>query len=182
MIIKPLKQKSCKICKVKFTPARPLQFVCTPECGYVYARKAREKHNRKEYREAKEKLKSKADWLREAQTVFNQYIRLRDEKEPCISCGRFHEGQYHAGHYLTTGAHPELRFNELNVHKQCAPCNNFLSGNIIKYRQNLINKIGLQQVLFLEGPHEPLKLTIDEIKDIKSLYRQKIKEFNEAQT
>ena len=182
MTTKQPKNKVCKICREKFIPTRPLQSVCGFDCAIATAKKTREVKERKEYREAKVKLKSRADWLKEAQAIFNQYIRLRDEKEPCISCGRFHEGQYHAGHYLTTGAHPELRFNELNVHKQCAPCNNFLSGNIIKYRQNLINKIGLQQVLFLEGPHEPLKLTIDEIKDIKSLYRQKIKEFNEAQT
>ena len=182
MTTKQPRPKTCKICREKFTPIRPLQSVCGFDCAIATAKKTREVKERKEHREAKVKLKSRADWLKEAQAIFNQYIRLRDEKEPCISCGRFHEGQYHAGHYLTTGAHPELRFNELNVHKQCAPCNNFLSGNIIKYRQNLINKIGLQQVLFLEGPHEPLKLTIDEIKDIKSLYRQKIKEFNEAQT
>jgi len=181
MTIKQPKDKTCKICREKFTPIRPLQSVCGFDCAIATAKKTREVKERKEHREAKLKLKSRADWLKEAQAIFNQYIRLRDEKESCISCGRFHEGQYHAGHYRTVGANPELRFNELNVHKQCSACNNYLSGNIIKYRQNLINKIGLQLVTWLEGPHEPAKLTIDDIKDIKALYKQKIKELNETQ-
>jgi len=177
------KDKTCKICREKFIPIRPLQSVCGFDCAIATAKKTREVKERKEHREAKLKLKSRADWLKEAQAIFNQYIRLRDEKEPCISCGTTADVQYAAGHYLTTGAHPELRFNELNVHKQCnSYCNNHLSGNIVKYRQNLINKIGLQQVLWLEGPHEPAKLTIDDIKDIKALYKQNIKELNETQT
>ena len=180
MTIKESKPKKCKVCKEAFTPTRPLQSVCGFKCAIAVAKKTREVKEKKEYRETKEKLKSRSEWIKEAQVIFNQYIRLRDEKEPCISCGRFHEGQYHAGHYLTTGAHPELRFNELNVHKQCAPCNNHLSGNIIKYRQNLITKIGMQEVSWLEGKHEPLKLTINDAKEIKSIYRKKIKELNEA--
>jgi hypothetical protein len=114
--------------------------------------------------------------LREAQTVINQYIRLRDDKEPCISCQRHHTGQYHAGHYLAVGSHPELRFNELNNNKQCSVCNNNLSGNQIEYRKHLIIKIGLDQVEWLEGPHQPRKYTIEEIKAIKDLYKLKLKE------
>lgn len=177
-MITNLKPKKCKVCKEKFTPVRPLQSVCGFECAVKQATRSRENKEMKEYREAKAKSKTRTQWLRETQIMVNKYIRLRDKDLPCISCGRHHEGQYHAGHYLTTGAHPELRFNELNIHKQCAPCNNHLSGNIVKYRQNLINKIGLQQVLWLEGPHEPLKLTIDEIQALKESYKKKIKELN----
>jgi len=65
---------------------------------------------RKLHQARKEKVKTKGQHLRDAQSEFNKYIRLRDAKEPCISCGRFHTGQYHAGHYLTVGAKPELRF------------------------------------------------------------------------
>ena len=121
-------------------------------------------------------LKSRGDWLREAQAVFNKYIRLRDAELPCVSCGRFHEGQWHAGHYLSVGAHPELRFNELQVWKQCMPCNAHLSGNQVNYRIELINRIGLDKVEWLEGKHEPLKLTIDEIKVLIAEYKLKIKQ------
>ena len=175
MITKPIKDKTCKICKVKFTPTRPLQSVCSPNCAYTHAKAVRVKTERKETREAKVRLKSKSEWLKEAQTVFNQYIRLRDKDLPCISCQRFHTGQYHAGHYLTTGAHPELRFDEINVHKQCSACNNYLSGNIVEYRINLINKIGIDAVNYLESKHQPKHYTIEDIKTLKAIYREKVK-------
>ena len=175
MITKPIKDKTCKICKVKFTPTRPLQSVCSPNCAYTHAKAVRVKTERKETREAKVRLKSKSEWLKEAQTVFNQYIRLRDKDLPCISCQRFHTGQYHAGHYLTTGAHPELRFDEVNVHKQCSACNNYLSGNIVEYRINLINKIGIDAVNYLESKHQPKHYTIEDIKTLKAIYREKVK-------
>ena len=169
------KDKTCKICREKFTPTRPLQSVCGFDCAIATAKKTREVKERKEHREAKLKLKSRADWLKEAQAIFNQFIRLRDKDEPCISCQRHHAGQYHCGHFLTVGAHPELRFSELNCSKQCAPCNNHLSGNIVKYRMNLINKIGLDQVELLESSNIPAKYTIDDAKAIKALYKLKIK-------
>jgi len=174
-MIKPIKTKLCRVCRVKYTPSRPLQSVCSFECSCTHAKAVRVKTERKETREAKVKLKTKAEWLKEAQAIFNQYIRLRDKDEPCISCQRFHTGQYHAGHYKTTGSHPELRFNEFNVHKQCAPCNNHLSGNIINYRLNLVKKIGLDEVEWLESNHTANKYTIDDIKALKVLYKQKIK-------
>jgi len=175
MITKPIKDKTCKICKVKFTPTRPLQSVCSPNCAYTHAKVVRVKTERKETREAKVRLKSKSEWLKEAQTVFNQFIRLRDKDLPCISCQRFHTGQYHAGHYLTTGAHPELRFDEINVHKQCSACNNYLSGNIVEYRINLIIKIGLDAVNYLESKHQPKHYTIEDIKTLKAIYKEKVK-------
>jgi hypothetical protein len=155
---------------------------CSFECAVKQARKLQEaKHKRqqaefkRETKRRKDKLKSRAEWLKDAQAVFNKFIRLRDEKDACISCGRHHQGQYHAGHYLTVGACPELRFNELNVHKQCAPCNNHLSGNLVNYRIRLIDKIGLDKVEWLEGQHDPLKITIPEIKDLIAEYKAKIK-------
>ena len=175
MITKPIKKKLCKVCKELYQPIRPLQSVCSPNCAWDHARTVRVKAERKETKELKVKLKTKAEWLKEAQAIFNQYIRLRDKDAPCISCQRFHTGQYHAGHYKTTGSHPELRFNEFNVHKQCAPCNNHLSGNIINYRLNLVKKIGLDEVEWLESNHTANKYTIDDIKALKVLYKQKIK-------
>jgi hypothetical protein len=175
MITKPIKDKTCKICKVKFTPTRPLQSVCSPNCAYTHAKAVRVKTERKETREAKVRLKSKSEWLKEAQTVFNQFIRLRDKDLPCISCQRFHTGQYHSGHYRSCGAHPELRFDEINVHKQCSACNNYLSGNIVEYRINLISKIGIDAVNYLESKHEPKHYTIEDIKTLKAIYKEKVK-------
>lgn len=170
------KPKKCKICKNTFEPVRFAQNVCGIPCAIEHSNALKAKKEKKEYREAKAKLKPRADYLKEAQAVFNKYIRMRDEKEPCISCQRKHTGQYHAGHFRTVGACPELRFNEYNCHKQCSVCNNYLSGNLIEYRRGLVAKIGITLVEWLEGPHEAKKYTIEEIQAIKKEYQQKIKE------
>ena len=120
--------------------------------------------------------------IKAAQKAFNDFIRFRDDELPCISCGRFHAGQYHAGHYRTTGAHPELRFEESNCHKQCSACNNYLSGNITEYRIHLIRKVGLSKVGWLEGPHEPKKYTCADLKEIELYYKAKLKELLNSDT
>ena len=169
------KAKTCEVCERVFVPDRMGQLVCRPACAMARVRNAK-KAERESVRARKEAIKSKADWAREAQTAFNAWIRARDEGLPCISCGRHHQGQWHAGHYLSTGARPELRYTESNVHRQCAPCNTHLSGNAVLYRIGLINRIGSDAVEWLEGPHELPKLTADDYRAIRDTYRQKLKE------
>ena len=172
---KSLKQKKCKECGNVYTPERSLQSVCSPGCAIARARKTREKQVKREIRDAKEKGKTRREWIKYAQTVFNTWVRERDYGEPCISCQRHHSGQYHAGHYRTTKAAPELRFEPLNVHKQCSVCNNHLSGNLIEYRINLIKKIGIESVEWLEGKHEPKHYSIDDLKELIEEYKLKTK-------
>jgi len=131
---------------------------------------------KKDIKARKQAIKSLGELHKEAQPEFNRYIRLRDRGQPCISCQRHHTGQIHAGHYRSVGAAAELRYDESNVHAQCAPCNNHLSGNAIDYRINLIKKIGLSKVEELEGPHDPAKYTREDIMAIKGKYKIKHKE------
>ena len=79
-----------------------------------------------------------------AETHFNRFIRERDMDDPCISCGSYSLKQ--AGHFYSGGNFPSLKFNEKNVHGQCVKCNYYLSGNLLEYRKNLINKIGIDEV------------------------------------
>ena len=165
----------------------PIGRVCSNKCrddliaeGYAKNRQAAEKQVQKainkQHSKRKREFKDNDVKLRKktAQTAFNKYIRLRDEKEPCISCQRHHSGQYHAGHYKTTGAHSELRFNEDNCHKQCSVCNNHLSGNIEHYRPNLIEKIGRKAFDILEGPHSIKKYSPADYKEIELHYKEKL--------
>jgi len=170
--------KRCRTCKSKFEPFNSLQIVCGPVCALQYAQKekikaaeSRAKDQRKWVKEQKERLKSRGDHAREAQKEFNAFIRARDEHLPCISCESYTAGQYHAGHYRTVKAAPELRYDEANVHKQCAQCNNFDSGNLVEYRINLGKKIGTTEVDRLEGLTPPKHYTIDDLKEIKAKYR-----------
>ncbi|WP_458722426.1 recombination protein NinG [Pseudomonas brenneri] len=184
------RRKRCPECRVMFTPARGSQAVCGEiECAIAYgksekgqasAKKALADVGRRDIKVRKEKLKSRADHLKDTQIAFNAWVRARDADLPCISCGRHHDGQYHAGHYRTVGANPELRFEPLNVWKQCAPCNNHLSGNLINYRISLLQRIGEEKVTWLEGPHEAKKYTVEELKAMAADYRAKTKELKRA--
>jgi hypothetical protein len=181
----------CKICKKEFKPFQSTQQVCGWECAQKFAEQKRLKKERKEYREARERLKTTGDWIADVQAVFNRYIRLRDEALPCVSCGRTEVewtrgGRWDAGHFLSVGSHPELRFHEDNVHKQCKKCNGG-AGKYAKknysvsaaYEIELISRIGQKKVDRLKGMHEPAHYTIDDLKDLKKLYQKKYRELQD---
>lgn len=169
-----MRNKKCKICKETFTPQRPLQMVCGYKCSHEYAKLQKKKAWAKEKKIRKEKLMTRSEHLNLLQKVFNAYIRKRDEGKPCISCGTTAKVQYDAGHYRSVGAHPELRFNENNVHRQCRKCNSYWGGNLIEYRKRLLLLIGEDEVKKLErNDNPPLKLTTDEIKEQIKYYRKK---------
>ena len=179
--------KKCRVCRQPFEPRPPRALVCSEDCAGAFAvskrlkeerraEKASQALERKDTKARKEKLKSRSELAREAQQAFNQWVRLRDADKPCISCGRHHEGQYHAGHYLSVGARPELRYEPFNVWKQCSPCNTHLSGNAVLFRQALVREIGLERVEWLEGPHPAKKYTADELRAIKTEYAAKARE------
>lgn len=176
------KPRKCKVCRTEFTPRLPMATCCGSLCALSLARSKRARaakvaqvKERRADKIKKESQKTRSEWLKEAQTSFNAWVRARDEDLACISCGRHHTGQYQAGHYLSVGARPEMRYVENNCHKQCAPCNNHLSGNIVLYRPALIEKIGLAAVEELEGPHEKRKYTVDDLKAIKTHYAAETK-------
>jgi hypothetical protein len=185
MIAKQPRPKKCKnpACGISFPPQRLGQAVCSPKCGLAIkhvneekARKSLADIGRKEIRAAKERIKPKGQYMKEAQTAFNAWVRERDVALPCISCGRHHQGKYDAGHYRTVGSNPALRFEPLNCHRQCSPCNTHKSGDIVNYRIELVKRIGADRVDWLEGPHDPKRYTIEDLKNIKADYLAKTKE------
>ena len=186
-----IKPRKCRQCGCVYTPMSSMAKVCSVPCAIALtakekaAKQARAaKIERKSLREALEKAKTRGAHLKELQAAFNAFIRLRDAALPCISCGRpaTWRGQWDAGHYLSRGSSPATRFDPSNVAKQCDPCNVHLSGNLVLFRVNLIKRIGLAEVERLEGPHEPLKLTIPEIVELKAYYRAKVRELKKAST
>jgi hypothetical protein len=195
----PAKQprpKKCKnpACGISFPPQRLGQAVCSPKCGLAIkdvnqekARKSLAQIERREIKVRKEKLKSRAEHIREAQAAVNEFVRLRDAHLPCISCDSMpsdHDlitgSRWDAGHYRSVGACPELRFEPLNIHRQCVKCNRNLSGNAVEYRIRLVRRIGAEKVDWLEGPHSARKYTVDEIKIVKADYRALTRELKGA--
>jgi hypothetical protein len=169
-------------CGKMFTPARSMQQACSVPCAIALAEKQKaqkaaraNREERRSIRDALEKAKTRGAHLKELQAAFNQWIRLRDAGQPCIACGRYHQGQNHAGHYRSVGSCPELRFEPDNVHLTCQPCNVHLSGNLIQMRMGMIKKIGLARVEWIEGYHEPKKYTMQEIVEMKASYRAEVR-------
>lgn len=184
------KAKTCKnsACRVSFVPRRLGQAVCSPKCALATADVNREKARkslaqieRKEIKVRKEKLKSRGEHLADTQKAFNAWVRQRDIGLPCVSCGRHHNGQWQAGHFKSVGGHPALRYEPLNVWRQCAPCNTHKSGDLLNYRVELVRRIGLEKVGWLEGPHEPKKYTTDELKALTAHYRALTKELKKGE-
>lgn len=177
--------KKCRVCRETFTPRKALQFVCGIPCSVLHAkqkgekeRKALAKIERKAIREAKEKIKPRAAYMKEAQMVINRYVRLRDAHLGCVSCERpaTWRGQWHASHYRSRSAAPHLRFNLHNIHKACSICNNHLSGNIMGYRPELVRRIGEERVERLEANQGRAGFTIDYLKRLKLVFAKKCRQ------
>lgn len=202
-----IKPKKCRVCRRPFVPARPLQACCQYSCAITYSRGSGDRQSAAtkrvkaaEKRERREALKTRKDWLREAQAAFNAMIRERDYFRPCISCGARimtmqHGGVWDCGHFRSVGAAPELRFEPMNAHKQCKTCN----GGVMRrgrnvfvpphertttihahYRVNLIERIGLAQVEWLEGHHEPLHPSADWLREKIREWRAETKRMRET--
>lgn len=177
-----LKTRKCKVCKCVFQKTSLTQSVCSMACAIAHAEKLRIKREefearrvRVEHKKKLVELKPMIYFLNKAEKAVNAWIRWRDREDNCISCGRWHNGEWNAGHYRSVGAAGHLRFNEDNIHKQCVPCNKNLSGNIIEYRPRLIRKIGIERVEGIENNNTPHKWTREELQDIEKHYREKLK-------
>lgn len=183
-----MKTKTCPICRIKFMPSRPMKKVCSPACAYEYSRKQAVKAemvqalaDRKTIKLRKDAIKTIRDWTKEAQIAFNAYIRERDRNKPCICCGRpladsAVGGGFDCGHYRSVGSAPHLRFDERNANGQRKQCNRWGAGRAVDYRLGLINRLGIDSVESLEADQAPKKYSVEELKQIISTYKRKLKE------
>lgn len=187
------------------------RYVCNHKCTMAIVIKSREKERERALEQQKwqkkqdKKIDAKVKQMgkdlkandrnlrtKEAQKAFNTFIRKRDENLPCISCGGtqldvsyLRGGYWDCGHFKTVGGFPELRFEELNAHKQCKSCNGG-SGRFAKkdrtvsdeYKIRLAKKIGQEAYDWLNGPHKANNYTCADLKEIELLYKKKLKELN----
>lgn len=208
-------KKCCRFCKeYKYTEDMiklPSGHACDMDCvqGIISKDRDKKREQAKKQQEWQKKQDKKIDLkvkkmkkehnannrslrTKGAKDAFNAFIRKRDENLSCISCGSdqttvtyLRGGYWDCGHYLTVGAHPELRFTEDNAHKQCKSCNGG-AGKYAKknhtvskeYRINLIKKIGSERVEWLEGPHKANNYSCADLKDIELHYKKKLKRLN----
>lgn len=176
----------CRICKSTYKKLSMSHVACSPDCAIKWAEKQREKRqvkaaqeSRKIDRERKQKLKTRSDHLKEVEVECNALVRTRDLKAGygCISCGSMTSyPRWQAGHLLSVGAHPHLRFNLDNIHLQCVHCNMHRGGAALAYRAALIQRIGLERVEALESDQSSPKWTIEQLQQMKLEFRRLKKE------
>lgn len=190
--VHPLRRPKARRCGLKGCRKAATQWSglyawCCPEHGALLVKQIREreavakaKAEAKMHRERKQAVRPRGKVLADTQRAFNAYIRERDKHLPCISCGRPNDGlhQRHAGHFLSVGSHPALRFDPDNCHAQCSVCNNHLSGNLHGYRPNLVARIGQERVERLESQHPPAKWSREQLEALKSHYRAQLRQLN----
>lgn len=84
--------------------------------------------------------------IRNLDTVFSEFVRLRDADKngvvKCITCGSFeHWMKVDAGHFVTR-EHMGTRWEEANVNGQCQQCNRFKSGKQYEHGLAIDKKYG----------------------------------------
>jgi hypothetical protein len=168
----------CKNCKEKFEPIRfNMKYCLNDECVRVWVESEKAKVWKKTKAKMKNDLETVQELIKATQIIFNKYIRLRDKGQVCISCQK-KPLKENCGHFFNANNHWNVRFSELNCHLQCEHCNTYLSGNLIEYQRNLIEKIGIKSYHELEAEaRKTRKFTKDELKEIINIYKNKIKEF-----
>ena len=166
----------CKNCKEKFEPIRFNHKYCLKdECIRAFVAETKEKMWKQTKVRMKNELKTTSDWMKEAQKVFNQYIRLRDKHKPCVSCESKLGSKYDAGHYFSSGGHKAVTFDEDNVHGQCVACNQYKHGNLLNYQIGIEKRIGADRLLQLhEKAHQVRKYSADELQELIKKYKKKI--------
>lgn len=140
------------------------------------------------------------DLMQEAEKAVRDYRRTYELMigSGCISCARTQQevigsdgwkpgGAFDAGHYHGKGARPGLRLTPDNIWLQCKSCN----GGSAKYarkgatvakqfRENLIQRIGIERVEELDADDKPRHYTDDQLIEIRDTYRAKLKELKNA--
>ena len=171
-----VKEKKCKGCGDSFTPFKTTDKFCSYRCS---VERLETKSKPKKPKEKKQSEKSERKKLLEkARIVFNKYIRLRDQKKPCICCNKPLGKDFQAGHYFSGGGHSAVLFDEDNVHGQRFECNNSKAGNFVQYGillEKRISKIGF--VILKEKAYEVKHWNTEELKGVISYYTKKIENF-----
>jgi hypothetical protein len=189
------RKKKCKYCKKEFIPSRSFQKGCGFECEVQLAlaaaersrarretkRRAEQRAERAEDRAKLDALQTRRYWIKQLKFVMHQFVRLRDAKKGCVSCGKPFPsggamgGAFDAGHFRSVGSAKHLEFDVgRNIHGQCKFCNRHLAGNPTGYRVGLIARIGLAEVEALEADQVPRKYSIDVLRQKKSEYAAKV--------
>lgn len=135
------------------------------------ARVGGDKKVQKVRNERKTKLKTLPQLKKILWKYFSIFIRNRDGHR-CFTCGG--KGNQ-AGHYIAQGRSSYLKFDERNVHCQCARCNLYERGNLPAYAVALQRKYGFAILVEFERlRRKEWKPTRYELEEMIRHYKEKV--------
>lgn len=177
------KSKACRGCGDPFVPIRPLQVVCSPRCALRTVSKKAKTAERVKDRKRLDDMRPLSHWMKQAQAAFNAWVRARDiaAGHGCIDCGKPFElarvgGSVDAGHYLSRGSAPHLKFDERNVFAQRKNCNRPGGATRADFRFGVIARIGLAAVEALEADQRVNQYRREDLLAIRDRYRVALRE------
>ena len=171
--------KKCIICAKPFTPKfKTTERYCSNlDCKIKYAMQVASKQKllkekkvkqdwNKEKLQIKEKLKTLSEWKNDLQREINAIIREIDKGHGCIAT-KSHQGQQHAGHYISVGSNETLRFHLENIWLQSMHSNSWKGGDTIRYQDGIVDLYGIEYLNHLNSLKsiETIKLSIGDIKE-----------------
>lgn len=184
----------CLHCREYFQSESVLRLPAGSFCTYQHAidyglaksKKAKEKAQKATHKAQKAQVKA-GDIRHQhklTQATVNRLCLLLDQGKPCISCGRPDGGGRlrNAGHFKSRGANSGLRYDLLNLHGQCVPCNLYQSGNIEGYRSGLIERYGSAIVEYLDTAPRVRAWTAPELIQMRSEVSEEIRRLERGES
>lgn len=117
--------------------------------------------------------------LTEADDIYSKYIRLKYADEnghvACFTCNTItHWTAIQNGHFIKR-QFKMLRFNDKNCHPQCVNCNKWLQGNDAVYEKKIIEKYGMNTLLWLKANKKNRKYARYELMALIKHYEEEVK-------
>jgi len=138
----------------------------------IKAKKKIEREIKIERKKQKDEVRKKSYYEKQLEIEVNTIVRLIDEDNGCISCSHGWDGNWtrrkNAGHRLSVGASPHLRYNFFNIYLQCSICNTHKSSNEREYDKGLFTHHGvdiLEKAKSLSASFKSLHLSKEDLKE-----------------
>jgi hypothetical protein len=182
-------KRPCRWCKQYGSPADGQiingAFYCSMDHAIAYGKAKAPQALRKAHRAQKAAYAAQdtAKLKNSTQAAVNKLCRLLDQGRPCISCGRPDEGgrKRNASHYKSRGSNSFLRYDLRNLTMSCSRCNLELSGNLLGYREGIIERYGQAMLDYLDNAPRLRDWTADELRQIAKEARAEIKRLESGQ-
>ena len=182
-------KRRCRWCKQYGSPEDGKvingAFYCSLDHAIAYGKAKAPQAIRKAHRAQKAAYLAQdtAKLKNSTQAVVNKLCRLLDQGRPCISCGRPDEGgrKRNASHYKSRGSNSFLRYDLRNLTMSCSRCNLELSGNLLGYREGIIERYGQGVLDYLDSAPRLRDWTPDELRQIAKEAKAEIKRIESGQ-